>query len=592
MIRFFMAIFIGAFFAFQQGASRPAEARDQELPHAGQDSKVRAPAPPGGAITGLVLDDAGQPAADAQIYIEQIDDRRQYQFISTDGAGKFKTPRLAPGLYEMEVYWLSYVLDSGPTRSVIHRPGEHLTFHLIKGGVITGRVTNANSDPVVFGTVTAQRVTDLDGHKAPRFSQTQRTDDRGIYRIYGLKPGRYVIRADGDWRAYFSGNEVGAEPPAYYPSSTRDAAVEVPVQVGEEVSGIDIQRRAGIGHTISGIVTGDIGPNNSANGVRVTLVNARNGEILNSSYLSRAPNFFAIYGLTDGEYGLYGQGENAGSAMRQVVLRGADLTGVELKLIKYGSIAGRALVESSNANLPAPRCESQSRSHLEEIMLNARSDLSPQRQQDPLFATEENWRGWRNAVADSKGEFKIKNLVSGLYHLNVNLFGEDWYVRSMTRPAAGGAGKRADIASAGLTIKSGEQISGVEVLLAEGAASLRGRAVLAPEPPPKNTARPSPRLQVYLLPAEEAAAGDLLRFAETLAEKNGAFEFKNLAPGKYWLVAKPAPEAESLVTPRRPIAWNEAERVKLRRDAKASNSEIVLKPCERRDGYTLKANLR
>jgi hypothetical protein len=346
-----------------------------------------------------------------------------------------------------------------------------------------------------------------------------------------------------------------------------------------------------MGHAISGIVTGDIGPNNSANGVQVTLVNARNGEILNGAYLSMALHF-AIYGLPDGEYGLYGQGENAGSAMRQVVLRGADLTGIELKLIKYGSIAGRALVESSNADPPAPRCQSQSRSHLEEIMLNARSDLPPQRQQDPLLATEENWRGWRVAVPDSKGEFKIQNLVSGLYHLNVNLFGEDWYVRSMTRPAAGGAKKRADIARAGLPIKSGEQISGVEVILAEGAVSLRGRAVLEPEPLPKNTARPSPRLQVHLLPAEEAAAGDLLRYAETLAEKNGAFEFKNLAPGKYWLVAKPAPETESLETPRRPIAWGEAERVKLRRDAKVSNSEIALKPCERRDGYTLKANLR
>src|SRR5262249_28013507 len=160
---------------------------------------------------------------------------------------------------------------------------------------------------------------------------------------------------------------------------------------------------------------------------------------------------------------LYGRGENAGSAMRQVVLRGADLTGIELKLIKYGSIAGRALVESSNADPPAPRCESQTRSHLEEIRLNARSDPPPQRQQDPLFATEENWRGRRVAVANSKGEFKVQNLVAGLYHLNVNLFGEDWYVRSMTRPSAVGARERTDVARAGLPIKLGEQISGVEV---------------------------------------------------------------------------------------------------------------------------------
>jgi hypothetical protein len=597
MTRFFIAVFFGVLFAVQQGAPRPVEERDQAATPAEQDStKASAPAPPGGAITGLVLDDGGQPIADAQIIIDNIGVRNQMQFLNTDVAGRFKTPWLTPGLYAMEVHWPGYVINPEGLHPSIHRAGEYLTFNMIKGGVITGRVIDATGDPVVAETVIAQRVRDLDGHRVYERPEGQRTDDRGVYRIYGLEPGRYVIYANTSSVVYVSGNEVGEETPTYYPSSTRDTAVEIPLQAGEEVGGIDIQRRAERGHAISGIVTGDFGPNNSAEGVSVKLINASNGEIVNTAGLYKAPRY-AMYGVPDGEYELYaqklyGQGGNAGSALRRVVLRGVDLTGMDLELIKYGSITGRALVNSANADPPAPRCEGQARSHLEEIILDARIDSPPQRRQDHFFVADEYWGSWRGSVVDPKGTFKIQNLESGLYHLNINLPGEDWYVCSTTRPAASSANKREDIARAGIPIKSGEQITGVEVLLAKGAASLRGHAVLAPEPPPKNTARPSPRLQVHLLPAEEAAAGDLLRYDEALADKNGAFEFKHLAPGKYWLLAKPAPEAESLETPRRPVAWGEAVRAKLRRDAKASNNEIELKPCERLDDYVLKVNLR
>ena len=96
------------------------------------------------------------------------------------------------------------------------------------------------------------------------------------------------------------------------------------------------------------------------------------------------------------------------------------------------------------------------------------------------------------------------------------------------------------------------------------------------------------RLQIHLLPAEESAKDDLLRYAETLAGKNGSFKFKNLAPGKYWLLARPAPEADPIETQSRPLAWDECERVKLRRDAK--KVEIELKSCQRIDDYALKVN--
>jgi hypothetical protein len=295
---------------------------------------------------------------------------------------------------------------------------------------------------------------------------------------------------------------------------------------------------------------------------------------------------FAFYGVANGEYDIYAHG-NAGSALRRVVMKGADLLGVDLKLIKYGTIAGRVQIDSAKSAIPVTQCKSQYQFQLEEIMLNARSDNPSKRLQDQFF--EEYWGSWRGSVLNQKGEFTIKHLESGLYRLEVNLPGEEWYVRSITQPAKGASRKSVEVSRTGITIKSGEIFSGVEVLIAAGAASLRGRAVPVYENQSKDGARPSPRLQIHLLPAEENAAGDLLRYAETMASKEGSFEFKNLAPGKYWLLARPAREVEPVERQSRPVAWDQNERLKLRRNAK--KIEIELRPCQRLEDYMLKVDL-
>jgi hypothetical protein len=202
----------------------------------------------------------------------------------------------------------------------------------------------------------------------------------------------------------------------------------------------------------------------------------------------------------------------------------------------------------------------------------------------------EYWGSWRGSVVNQKGEFAIQNLESGRHRLNIDLPGEDWHVRSITQPAAGASPKYAEVSRTGITIRSGERLTRVEVLISEGAASLRGRAVPVGETQSKSGLRVSQRLEVHLLPALESEAGNILRYAETFAGKDGSYQFKNLTPGKYWLLAKPAPEAESVES--RPSAWHEGERLKLRRDTKAAMREIELKPCQRLDGYELKVNLQ
>ena len=56
---------------------------------------------------------------------------------------------------------------------------------------------------------------------------------------------------------------------------------------------------------------------------------------------------------------------------------------------------------------------------------------------------------------------------------------------------------------------------------------------------------------------------------------DGMFGFNNIAPGKYWLLTKPAVEEHE-----RPAAWDPIERAKLRREAASGKKEIELQPCQ------------
>jgi hypothetical protein len=111
---------------------------------------------------------------------------------------------------------------------------------------------------------------------------------------------------------------------------------------------------------------------------------------------------------------------------------------------------------------------------------------------------------------------------------------------------------------------------------------LQGKVIAKKE----NSPLPS-RLRVYLVPSEPAVADDRYRYHETLVNGDLSFEFKNLAPGRYWLIARAAPELEPADLPALPLAWNETERAKLRREAETEKTAVELKPCQRATGQIL-----
>jgi hypothetical protein len=88
-------------------------------------------------------------------------------------------------------------------------------------------------------------------------------------------------------------------------------------------------------------------------------------------------------------------------------------------------------------------------------------------------------------------------------------------------------------------------------------------------------------LKIYLVPTERERADDVLRYSEASIESDGAFTLANLAPGRYFIIIRPAPENDPLERTPRPLAWDTTARAKLRREAEAANTPIELKTCQR-----------
>jgi hypothetical protein len=63
---------------------------------------------------------------------------------------------------------------------------------------------------------------------------------------------------------------------------------------------------------------------------------------------------------------------------------------------------------------------------------------------------------------------------------------------------------------------------------------------------------------------------------------------RHLAPGRYYLLARPASDAGSSEAQPRPAALDAENRAKLWREARTAKVEIELQACQRVTGYVLR----
>lgn len=539
------------------------------------------------AITGRVVNEAGQPLAGVNVFVGAVGAMSGQQ-TATDSEGNFRAQGLDPGTYRLFANAPAYVTESLPadTPAAYYRPGDSATLMLVKGGVIAGTVTDNAGEPMVSAPVRAIRIRDAEGKPVQSGIQSREriTDDRGYYRIYGLQPGGYVVSAGGSGQGssgMFGVNPYARQAPTYAPASTRDTAVEILVRSGEQATA-DIRDRGELGHSISGRLTGMTAQLPFSSGVR--LMDIESHSMIANTSATGDDRTFQLNGISDGEYeitALAGGSPNtdlAVSPVRRISVRGGDVTGIELNLAALGSIAGRVNIET-DANLNCGRHRDVA---LRETLITsrrARIDEKPDAKNPrdkPVQASEPSpfLPSVVDAVPNDKSEINFRNLYSGVYRIETRLPGAGWYVKAITTGPNG-----PNIPRDGINLKSGDKVTGLIVTIAEGGARLRGRIPVA------EGQRLPPGLRVYVVPAERESAENVLRFYEASAESDGTFAVGNIAPGKYWVIARPFEEGDPGTI--KSIKKDPAFRLKVFHEAEALKKEIPLKPCEQLNDYEL-----
>jgi hypothetical protein len=547
-----------------------------------------------GSIGGRVVSESGQPLAHVGVRIIAAGGRAQMnqRNLGTDEEGKFQADDLPSVSYSISPYAPGYVSINKSTEPKFYRIGDNVTYTMTKGGVITGQVKTASGEPVINVSVRAIRIKDAEGK--PLRSEARRyermTDDRGIYRLYSMESGTYVIAAGGN-NFYTTGYDKYSEDiPTYYPSSTRDTANEVTVLTGQELSGIDIAYRGEKGHAVSGNIANHSGfsPDNV---VSVVLANAASGVTEANLFVNlRSGNrSFGFYGIADGEYLIKAQyapfnseKDSLASAPKRIAVKAGDVTGLELALAPLASISGRLIFEALADEEAKRKCETRKSANLEEAIIFIRRDSKGETAPQAFFNQAMQFSG------DEKGEFSLYRFEAGLYRFAANLPSESWYIKSIgfaDRAKANQPLTRnvqlSDVASSGLSVKAGERVNDLTIVLAEGAASVIGKVMAAAE----GETLP-PNLRVYLVPTERERAGDVLRFAQANVQSDGAFSLTGIAPGKYWMLARIITDEELTgVTTRQPV-WDTEGRNTLRKEAEAANKIIELQMCQRIVDYS------
>jgi hypothetical protein len=231
---------------------------------------AQSPSERSASISGQVMV-GGKPAANAQVTVAEVNpkingariiqlngrefvDRLGYK-TTTNADGNYQFTGLPAGHYKVSALSRVYlpenrVRDQDGSKEITIDEGEvreKVDFALVRGGVITGRVTDEENRPQIGRQLILIELIET-GQKLEGYAAE--TDDRGVYRAFGLRAGRYIVMAGRD-NDFYPGKKFE---PTYHPNATSaEQAQIIEVKEGSEATGIDI-RLVNIGNTYA--VTG------------------------------------------------------------------------------------------------------------------------------------------------------------------------------------------------------------------------------------------------------------------------------------------------------------------------------------------------
>ncbi len=510
-----------------------------------------------GSITGTVKRD-GKPApgvtviatpssSDPAKAVEQMFNPSASIKATTDSEGIYRLEGLPAGKYSVAPFAMPLIsTDTNSRNGITGAEGataEGIDFALSLGGVITGKITDNDGRPVIGERISLKP---LDKENAAASASVAglfgdrmyATDDRGIYRIFGLRPGRYIVSAgkDSDVMSSFL-SQRPKRVQTFYPSGTDETrAKAVQVTAASETAGVDIQFvAADKGFVVSGrvldseegspmanaMVAYSKGPISLLDQDKVSVEKDADGDLSGMPGGFTTTNDkgeFRFSSVAPGNYKIEATsvGALAGSGSSQFYadpvafeVKSTNVDKLDIKVHRGASIAGAVAVESA---------DTQDQDNLErfgQIMLMA-TVIDPAKS----FSTA-------NCVVGADGSFRLGGVKAG--KVTIRPFSMSARRLGLLRMERNGVE-----VPGGFEIQPDEEVTGIRVVLAPATCVIRGRVSIqggALQPTAKIRVRARP---VNADPSDFAdVAGDL----SVEAGPNGSFVIENLTAGTYEIEA-------------------------------------------------------
>jgi hypothetical protein len=465
-------------------------------------------APQPASIAGTVTNSVtGEPILRAHVTVRCISaDRPQGQQAYgalTNEKGEFSITLPSPQNCWMDAERVGFVSahNGGNVQLSSGAHKEGLKLSLTPTGAITGRVVNAAGEPLQGVTVSAEMV---GGN-----SYAATSDDKGAFRIGGLSPGKYRVKASPQSMPLppeirSDGSKELKDATTYYPGSLdAKTAQRLEVKAGAEVSGVDIKLVQMPIVAVSGKVTGIPA---GAKGVMVT------AQPSGHTMSAEADGKFTIWRLDPGKYTLQAQ-HWGGAAQTQLMsapieieVATTNLENLELRMVPPFEVAGQLRFD-----------DEQARESLQPPM--RRDGTSPpapppQPRQVYLRPAGGTNGGFANAAIAADDSFTLERVQPGKYHVMVNR--TSGFVKSVR---AGDTETDGDI----LDVRNGS-VGPVTVTISSNFCEISGTV--------SDSNGPATNAMVMLVEAEDPGPG--LGPPQMSRSDSGNYKFR-VPPGKYKL---------------------------------------------------------
>ena len=500
-------------------------------------------------VEGTILSLNGDPVRKATVRLQGGTSQAGQPPVSyseaSDNGGKFLFDDVAPGRYTLSAEKPGFVTARYGARSntpigtqlnlTAGMNMKDLAVKMTPHGVIAGKVLDQDGDPMISVQVQAMRSTYSGGRKQLQPTAGAQSNDLGEYRLINLAPGRYYISATDrrptqlgtQERPGRTGEAQMGNITTYYPNGADvSSAIAVDVAAGAETRGADIRLLQSKVYTVSGKTADASGAPTSA---FLQLMRKDSVNMLPASSGTsqvRPDGAFEFHGVVPGAYVLQ---------LAQVVMNGnptaADLTGrvevtvgdadinnLVLPLVPRPEITGTVTLEDGDlASLVKPAQNTPGAAF-------SGNTVRPQpgRLALMLIPTEPiSPGGTSNAQVKEDGTFRVTGVGLGKYALNLNSLPQGTYLKSAH---FGGQ----DVTKGLIDTTSGTGGT-LDLVLSSKSAEVTGSVQ-------NENGEARSEVLVTLWP-KILDPGPIGGVRSSITGPNGAFQFKGLAPGDYYVAA-------------------------------------------------------